>query len=141
MELITTYVVTGVNFTGTMKFKYCLKGILRGYESDFDLSKLQRDYLFENFPFEEKSMLIFSDKKKFTVIKGLPDIGFENFWNMYGLKVNREKSEKAYNKLSDGDKMKCFLALKKYNNHLINTKQAKAHLVTWINQKRFEDEY
>jgi hypothetical protein len=55
--------------------------------------------------------------------------------------VNKEKSEKAFGKLSPGEKVKCFLSLKAYEKHLKNTQQAKAHLVTFINQKRFNDEY
>lgn len=71
----------------------------------------------------------------------LEDYSFDNFWNLYNLKVKKEKAEKAYNKLTLVEKIMCFVNLPKYEAHLQKTGQAKAHLITWINQKRYNDEY
>lgn len=71
----------------------------------------------------------------------LNDYSFEAFWVKYNLKVKKESAQKAFEKLSLVDKIKCFNALKKYDEFLLKTGQAKAHLVTWLNQKRYNDEY
>lgn len=80
-------------------------------------------------------------KKAVTIELILEDYSFDSFWTAYNLKVKKEASEKAFEKLNLVDKIKCFNALKKYDIFLLKTGQAKAHLVTWINQKRFNDEY
>ncbi|HLT52758.1 MAG TPA: hypothetical protein VKZ97_02650 [Flavobacteriaceae bacterium] len=71
----------------------------------------------------------------------LEDYSFEAFWDKYGLKHNKVKSEKAFNKLKLVEKIMCFSALPKYEAFLARTGQAKAQVVTWVNQRRFEDEY
>jgi hydroxymethylpyrimidine pyrophosphatase-like HAD family hydrolase len=80
-------------------------------------------------------------KKVFKVEKSAADLSFEAFWNIWGLKLKREHSEKAWNKLKESEKIKCFLNVKSYFNHLTRSGENKAHLVTWLNQKRFNDEY
>lgn len=80
-------------------------------------------------------------KKIVTIELVLDSYEFEAFWVKYNLKVKKDHSQKAFEKLSLVEKIKCFNALKKYDEFLIKTGQAKAHLVTWINQKRYDDEY
>jgi hydroxymethylpyrimidine pyrophosphatase-like HAD family hydrolase len=80
-------------------------------------------------------------KKVFKVEKSAADLSFEAFWNIWGLKLKREHSEKAWNKLKESEKIKCFLNVGSYFNHLLKTGENKAHLVTWLNQKRYNDEY
>jgi hypothetical protein len=86
--------------------------------------------------------------EKWTKLKGiltielvLEDYNFETFWNKYNLKQKREFAEKAYEKLDFIDKVKCFAVLPSYDAFLLKTKQNKALLVTWINQKRYNDEF
>jgi hypothetical protein len=71
----------------------------------------------------------------------LSDLSFEAFWKKYNLKVKKEAAQKAYAKLNDTEILLCFQNLKNYEDHLVKTGQAKAHLVTWLNQKRYFDEY
>jgi hypothetical protein len=80
-------------------------------------------------------------KQKVTIELVLDDYSFEAFWEKYNLKVKIQPAEKAYNKLTLVDRIKCFQSLAKYDAFLAKTGQAKAHLVTWLNQKRFNDEY
>ncbi|UWY28827.1 hypothetical protein N4T20_02630 [Flavobacterium sp. TR2] len=76
-----------------------------------------------------------------TIELVLEDYSFEAFWNKYNLKVKKEAAEKAWKKLDLVDTIKCFNQLPKYDAFLAKTTQAKAHLVTWLNQKRYNDEY
>lgn len=108
-----------------------------------DLSHNQEKFLYLDgkFPWKEAHIKSWSKQYKQTTVEvGEADLSFDNFWKRYDYKVKKELSEKAWNKLPDADKIKCFLRLKKYHQNLATTGQAKAHLVTWINQKRFNDE-
>lgn len=148
MALETTYTVKSKEKGLMFLFKYCLKGHLKAFEIlDGELNAKQMKWLFAaaNFPADESIMRSVWQKEKtytsnFEIKKATPILDFENFWQLYNYKVKKELSEKAWNKLNDADKIKCFLRLKKYNQILASSGQAKAHLVTWINQKRFNDE-
>lgn len=80
-------------------------------------------------------------KKIVTIELKLEDYSFESFWEKYNLKRKKELSQKAFEKLDLVSKIKCFSALKLYDEDLKKTGQSKAHMVTWINQKRYNDEY
>lgn len=149
MEQLTTYRAKGKEIGLVFLFKYDLNGNLREFKiEDGDLNANQMKWLFaqSNFPACESIMRAIWMKdlkytKVFSVEKFVADISFEAFWKLWDLKVKREHSEKAWNKLKESEQIKCFLNYKKYQEHLNKTQQAKAHLVTWLNQKRFNDEY
>lgn len=149
MEQLTTYRAKGKDIGLVFLFKYDLNGHLREFKiEEGELNAKQMQWLFgsSNFPANESIMrsvwMASKDyKAKFEVEKFIADLSFEAFWNIWGLKVKKEHSEKAWNKLSEADKIKCFLNHKRYQSHLTKTNQAKAHLVTWLNGKRYNDEY
>ena len=149
MEQLTIYRAKGKEMGLVFLFKYCLNGNLRAFIiEEGDLNAKQMKWLFSgsNFPANETIMTTVwmqqdNYKKVFTVEKFAADLSFEAFWNIWGLKLKKDHSEKAWNKLKEGEKIKCFLNHKSYCNHLIKTGQFKAHLVTWLNGKRFNDEY
>ena len=126
------------------KFKYNLKGVLIHFEvMEGDLSDKQETFLYHKgkFPWKEAHLKDWEKLYPPTTVEMTDfDLTFDNIWKQYNLKVKKEASEKAWNKLSDQDKIKCFIRLRKYNSNLATNGQAKAHLVTWINQKRFNDE-
>lgn len=126
------------------QFKYNLNEYLITFKVlEGEISKAHSDWLFikGKFPYLEEQIKDWQKKlKKLTIEVTDFDLSFECFWKLYGLKEKKELSEKAWNKLSDQDKIKCHLRLKRYNQNLIRTGQAKALLVTWINQKRYNDE-
>jgi hypothetical protein len=143
MALETTYTVK-IRSGEIWQFKYNLNGVLVFFNVlEGDLSEKQEKFLYQagKFPFKEAHLQDWEKRYPPTKVeKGSADLSFDNFWKRYDLKVKKELSEKAWNKLNDADKIKCFLRLKKYNQILASSGQAKAHLVTWINQKRFNDE-
>jgi hypothetical protein len=96
--------------------------------------------IFVTYPTMEQHFLLICKKENYKYWMLPNDLSFENFWKVYNLKVKKEASQKAYEKLSLEDKAKCFLKHKQYEDFLKKTGQAKAHLVTWINQKRYNDE-
>jgi hypothetical protein len=142
MEQLTTYKVTFRETSDEWLFQYRVNdGIIYCF---FNLKGKRILKLFENvqFPGTKHEMENWTQYKKHVTIElVLDDYSFEAFWVKYNLKVKKENSQKAFDKLSLVDKIKCFNALKKYDEFLAKTTQAKAHLVTWINQKRYNDEY
>ena len=148
MEQITTYRVSGKSTGIVFLFHYDLNGFLKGFKlEEKHLTEQQEAWLFapNHFPSNEAKMKFWAKSEDFTqkfdVEIAPADISFEAIWKLWDLKLKREHSEKAWNKLTDSDKIKTFLNHKPYQNHLTKTGQAKAHLVTWLNQKRYNDEY
>ena len=80
--------------------------------------------------------------KEFTVVKGLPDISFDNFWTTYDLKTKKTKAEELFNKLNDDDKFNAIAGIKKYNNWLRKQNGIAKQLPdTYLRQKRWLDEF
>lgn len=142
METLITYKVTFKETADEWLFQYRESdGVVYSF---FNLKGKRILKLFENvqFPGSKYEMENWTKYKHLVTIEMvLDDYSFEAFWKAYNLKVKKESSEKAYEKLNLVDKLKCFNGLKKYDEFLIKSSQAKAHMVTWINQKRFNDEY
>ena len=80
-------------------------------------------------------------KKIITIELVLDNYSFEEFWEKYNLKQKKEFAEKAFNKLSLVDKIKCFAKLSSYDAYVIAKGINKQLMVTWINQKRYNDEF
>ena len=100
--------------------------------------------LFKNQQFPENIDLMeqwTKFKSIVTIEIMLDDYSFETFWEKYNLKQKKEQAEKVYSKLTLVDKIKCFTKLKDYDEYLFKTKINKALMVTWLNQKRYNDEY
>lgn len=148
MEQLTTYRAKGKEIGLVFLFKYDLNGNLKLFEiSEGQLNPEQMKWLFSpNFPANEIIMVsIWGKDKKYTKVfeihKSPASLSFEDFWKIWNLRVKKELAEKAWNKLTEENIIKCFLNHKPYQDHLNKTGQAKAHLVTWLNQKRYNDEY
>jgi hypothetical protein len=94
------------------------------------------------FPGTVKEMELWTQYKKLVTIElVLESYEFEDFWNIYNLKKKKDPAQKAFEKLDLVTRIQCFNNLPKYDADLAKTGQAKAHLVTWLNQKRYNDEY
>jgi hypothetical protein len=142
MEQYTTYEVTFIETKEKWIFQYRkTDGILHCFinSQGAGFINLLRK---QTFPESIKMIEEWAKYKKIVTIElVLDDYSFEAFWKKYNLKVKKDNSEKAFEKLTLVEKITCFNALKKYDEFLSKTGQSKAHLVTWINQKRFNDEY
>lgn len=80
-------------------------------------------------------------KKKIDIKLVLDDYSFDTFWDKYDLKQKKEFAEKAFEKLSLVDKIACFDKLASYDAYVKAKGINKQLLVTWINQKRYNDEF
>jgi hypothetical protein len=142
MQQLTTYKVTFKETADEWLFQYRESdGVIYSFTNIKGNRVLS---LLDNlqFPGTKKRIEEWVNYKKQIIIElMLEDYSFDSFWTKYNLKVKKEPSQKAFEKLSLVDKIKCFTKLPDYDAHLIKTGVAKAHMVTWINQKRFNDEY
>lgn len=142
MSELITYKVTFKETADEWLFQYKNSdGVIHSF---YNLKGVRVLKLFDNgqFPGTKNEIENWTKYKQLVTIEMvLDDYSFEAFWKVYNLKVKKEPSEKAFEKLSLVDKIKCFNGLKKYDEFLAKSSQAKAHMVTWINQKRFNDEY
>ncbi|MDX6187969.1 hypothetical protein SGQ83_01290 [Flavobacterium sp. Fl-318] len=148
MEQLTTYTVKSKVNGFIWLFKYYLKGDLKSFEVlDGQLSQKQIVWLFasSNFPATENIMkkiwMSKSLKDNFEISVSMPEINFENLWSLYGHKVSKFDSEKAFNKLKEADRIKCFLAVPSYQKYLIKSRIAIAHLSTFINRQYYNDDW
>ena len=142
MEQLITYKVTFKETADEWVFQY--RNSDKVIDSFFNIKGVRVLKLLDNaqFPGTIADMEKWTQYKKIVTIELiLDDYSFETFWVKYNLKVKKEPSQKAFEKLSLVEKNKSFNALKKYDEFLAKTGQAKAHMVTWLNQKRFNDEY
>lgn len=139
------YNVIGSNFTGVMIFKYGLNGILNSFELvDADeMSKEQVRWLFSgHFPYREQQLSHFRTIKTFTVSEGKIDMSFETFWNTYQNKVKRSMAIKAWDKISDPEKIAALAGIKPYFNYLKRKRGIdKAHPSTYLNQKYWDSDW
>lgn len=148
MEQLTTYTVKSKQSGYIWIFKYHLNGDFKSFEIlDGTLSAKQIKWLFSglNFPATESTMQIEwmgkTLKDNFEIIKAAPILNFENLWNLYGNKVSKFDAEKAFNKLNDADKIKCFLAIPGYKKYLAKKGTGTAHLATFIHRQYYNDDW
>jgi hypothetical protein len=144
MSLIKTYTVKMEN-GDIWQFKYNLKGVLVFFDvMEGDLTDKQERFLYVNGKFPWKEDHIKDWSKKYKTIKlevGEPDLSFKALWNLYDNKVSKFDAEKAFKKLSDADKIKCFLAIPGYKKYLAKKGTGTAHLATFIHRQYYNDEW
>jgi hypothetical protein len=126
-------------------FKYNLKGVLVFFDVlEGDLTDKQEKFLYLEGKFPWKEAHIETWKKLYKTIAievGELDISFKALWNLYDNKVSKFDAEKAFNKLSDADKIKCFLAIPGYKKYLAKKGTGTAHLATFIHRQYYNDEW
>lgn len=139
------YHIIGSSFKGIMVFKYCLNGYLTCFElQDADpLSKTQVNWLFSgHFPYRENQINNIKAIKNFTVTEGSFDLSFETIWSLYKKKVKKVFAEKAWEKLSDTDKIAAIAGVKHYLGYCNRKRNyEQAMLSTYLNQRYWEDEW
>jgi hypothetical protein len=148
MSQLITYTIKSKQSGYVWLFKYNLNGSFKSFEiMDGELSQKQILWLFagSNFPATETIMkTVWMGKTlrdNFEIVKAEPVLNFENLWNMYGNKVSKFDAEKSFKKLSDADKIKCFLAIPGYKKYLSKKGTGTAHLATFIHRQYYNDDW
>jgi len=145
------------NLEGMAKFayisqKHSIDAQVKGYE-DKTGSKLapkqpptapptqgakEPPYLQEKGQEQEKEKVQGKEQEQYG-IKYLPKIEFKEFWNLYDKKVDKNKSEKKWDKLRDIERQQILEHLPKYIEATPDKKYRKNPL-TYLNSRTWEDE-
>lgn len=168
IEPLTIYRAKGKEIGLIFLFKYDLMGNLKLFEICEGVLNLdQRKWLltgylpenakFENgkellaqleprFPYEENIMKTVWMKlqkylKVFDIEISPADLSFEALWILYDYKESKKKAESLFNRLTEQQKIKCFIQVPKYKKKLAKGTISQALLSTWLYQERFNDEY
>lgn len=168
MEPLTTYRAKGKEIGLVFLFKYDLMGNFRLFEvCEGVLNHDQRQWLltgylpenakFENgrellaqleprFPHEESIMkTVWMKLKKYLKVFEIEvspaDLSFEALWLLYDYKESKKKAESLFKRLTEEQKIKCFIQVPKYKKKLAKGTISQALLSTWLYQERFNDEY
>lgn len=65
---------------------------------------------------------------------------FKDFWNAYPLHRGKVDAEKAWNRLSAGDRQKALAGLPRYRDYIRRSGTAVKYAQGWLNGRRWEDE-
>jgi len=142
MEICTTYTVTGKT-EGQITFKFNLSGDLIFFKYAGDpLNEAQRKWLYPRIPVNENMMKTWHGIKNFTVVKGMPDLSFDTFWNLYAKKQKLTRAKQLWNKLTETEQFNAIASIKPYNNWLARQRgTAKMLPDTYLYQKRWLDDF
>ncbi|MCF8339210.1 MAG: hypothetical protein K9I74_14630 [Bacteroidales bacterium] len=140
------YIVTGQNTGLQINFTYNENGLLIAFEiREGDITLEQLRFIRKYLPLKEKELDVWASALKGKVeIDEVPeDLSFDRFWNEYNYKVgNKQRAEKPWNKLGDAEKLKVLKSIPKYEYWLATHQGiAKAHATTYLNQRRWENEF
>lgn len=69
------------------------------------------------------------------------DNGFKAFWDAYGLKRDRAGAERAWNRLSAGDRRAALAGIAAYRDDCSRRGVSMAYGVRYLTHRRWEDEY
>lgn len=92
--------------------------------------------------YDESSFLKAFNSPTLRVIEEGFQVGFEAFWDKYGIKRNKERCIKLWDKLSEADRVKAYYSLNGYFRHLAqNTWKTKAEPDTYLRNRYFDNDY
>lgn len=143
----TSYTCKSRNTNLIWIFKYDLEGELRSFEIlGNGLTPEQVVWIFnpDRFPYKETMISLWQKhlKKNFEIFKEEFELTFENFYNLFGNKVGKMESKRAWEKLSKKDKINAIIGIKHYDNYLKrNPKYSKTYPATYLNKRRWESDY
>lgn len=80
----------------------------------------------------------FKKRAKGKLVEVQREVTFDSFWDAFGKKVNRARTEPLWNKLSDSDKAKCLDSVSSYIKCLERTGRYKQDPETYIRSRNFE---
>lgn len=125
-------------FSGQITLGYNENGILIKFINEAELSEMQLNYFTSHFPFRIDNLDFI--KGKSGIITEITDISFEHFWNEYGYKKGKLKAEINYKKLTDGEKLKAIMGIRKYRIYCKLKGIDMVYPERYIKDRRYDDE-
>jgi hypothetical protein len=138
--------LTSPKFDGEICVLYDTEGKLALVDlQGAECSEKQIDYLIRMIPAKyvsSKEMLASLESKTLRMIEADYEVGFEMFWTEYDQKNNKQRCIKLWDRLSEADKVKAFVGIKKYKRHLqLNVWKNQADPDTYLRNRYWENQW
>ena len=138
------FIITSPRFAGEINVLYGLDNKLQFIDfMKCDLSEKQVAFFKNKLPvfYSEKFMEAFGVSKLNVMEEGYV-VTFDQFWNRYNLKRNRERSLKLWNKLSVADQVNAFFKLGQYERYLqLEAWRTKAECDKYLRNRYWENDW
>jgi hypothetical protein len=130
------FVLTSPAFEGEITFKYDLKGYLKAFESNAELSDDQVKWLLNNLPKTLEDIDEMRRKKMSGTIKQVyKEITFDMFYNAYGYKEDKQEAMKVWSKLTAREQQEAYDYIPRYKANLAHNGVARKYPKTYLRQK------
>lgn len=139
---MSKHITTSELFNGFIAWDFNSDNFLVSLEINAELSVRQYLWLSKDFPMTLDDLLALQANSKLVVKEVPEDLSFNRFWDAFSHKVgNKAKIEKQWNAMPDIDKIAALAAVPRYLRYLTVTSYAQAMASTWLEQRRWENEY
>lgn len=133
------YSLTSDKTEGDLLFEYNDRNMLVGFQCRAELTDEQLVWILNRLPLTFEDLQAFAKNgRKLTEIPLTLD--FETFYNKYGKKVGKLEAERAWKRLSEGDKLKAMMKIDKLKAYYFSKNIEIPYPATYLNKRRFEDE-
>jgi hypothetical protein len=141
MNLIK-YILTSPNFEGRLIFGFD-GDKLRLYSDESNLTRSQLEWMMLKRPFTEQELKEFVRHlkvgAKLTMVP--PSLEFDAFWNAYKKKVNRQRCEPLWKKMSDAERTSCLMSIAAYDSFLMRDGRAKLDPENYLKRKAWDNNW
>lgn len=139
------YRITSPKFSGEIQLLYSPGGRLLCMDfMKADLTETQLDYFKRRCPvqYTDESFREAFATSNLTLVGERYHVSFDQFWDAYDQKHNRERCLKLWNKLPEPEKVKAFHGLTAYTHHLaLNAWKSKADPDTYLRKYYWNNEW
>lgn len=135
------YLITSPKFSGEAELVYS-EGILKKIDCSATNMDTRTIHHFKNSVPANIEGLKAAFSPLTVIVESAIEIHFNEFWNKYDHKFNKDRCEKIWNRFSKTDKVKAFYDLDKYHRYLRkNESQFKMHPDTYLRNRAWENDY
>lgn len=138
------YIITSPRFTGEIHVLYGIDAkLLEISFTKCSLTEEQTEYFKNKLPvvFRENFLEAFGNSKLNVIEEGYT-VSFEEWWERYNVKHNKQRCLALWNKLSEAAQAMAFFKLPAYERHLaIENWKSKADPDTYLRQRYWESEW
>jgi hypothetical protein len=133
-------VITSTMFEGEILLTYSPEGVLKAFENNATLDKVQQDWLFKNMPWYKAWVQpLMAKSKTMKIIEVDVTPSFEAFYQAYGNKVGKKDAERTWQKMPNHKKVMAFVFVKKYLDRKKKEGTALPYPQTYLNAEPWND--
>ncbi|MDD2965453.1 MAG: hypothetical protein PHQ65_15685 [Bacteroidales bacterium] len=133
------YLTENITRPGSITLGY-EDGTLRSVEFSAEVDQGRMMAAMKSIPLAEGELKMWGTYPNIRITEIPADLSFAAFWNAYGHKVNRKRSEELWNKINEADRLQCMLRLPKYFDYCRRHNRLKKDPDTYLRNKSWIDE-